>query len=307
MSETFEDSEGWTRFDYGAPDALVLSGRKYGFEHADALPVICLPGLTRNAADFHELALHLSRDAARPRPVLAFDYRGRGLSQRDRDWRNYDMLTEASDVLAGAVAAGIGEAAFVGTSRGGMITMILSAMRPALITCAVLNDIGPQIEPRGLVRIRSSVERDRDYPGWDEAAAAIKAAGQNHFPAWDDAMWMRQARRIYCESGGKIVRYYDPALVKTLAAIDFDQPLPSMWPQFAGLARVPVLAIRGGNSDILSQETLEKMRQLHPRLESMTVPGEGHAPDLAGGNLPAKISAFIAALEARRAKARSKA
>ncbi len=307
MSETFDDGEGWTRFDYGAPDGLVLSGRKYGFEHADALPVICLPGLTRNAADFHELAQHLSRDAARPRPVLALDYRGRGLSQRDRDWRNYDMLTEAGDVLAGAVAAGIGEAAFIGTSRGGMVTMILSAMRPALIACAVLNDIGPQIDPRGLVRIRSYVEKDRDYPGWDEAAAAIKAAGQNHFPGWDDGMWMRQARRMYLESGGKIVRRYDPALLRTLAAIDFDHPLPAMWPQFAGLGRVPLLAIRGANSDILAPETLERMQQEHPRLESIIVPGQGHAPDLGTGNLPVKIAVFIAAAEAKQAKARRNA
>ncbi len=307
MSETFDDSEGWTRFDYGAPDGLVLSGRKYGFGHADALPVICLPGLTRNAADFHELALHLSRGAARPRPVLALDYRGRGLSARDRDWRHYDVLTEAWDVLAAADAAGIGEAAFVGTSRGGMITMILSAMRPALIACAVLNDIGPQIEPRGLVRIRSYVEKDRDHPGWDEAAAALKAAGQNHFPAWDDGTWMRQARRMYIENGRRIVRRYDPALVKTLAAIDFDHPLPAMWPQFAGLARVPVLAIRAANSDILSQETLERMQQMHPRLESITVQGQGHAPDLGTGNLPSKIAAFVAAAEAKQAKARGKA
>ncbi|HSO47497.1 MAG TPA: alpha/beta hydrolase [Rhizobiaceae bacterium] len=307
MSGTFDDSEGWTRFDYGAPDGLVLSGRKYGFGHADSLPVICLPGLTRNAADFHELALHLSRDAARPRPVLALDYRGRGLSQRDRNWRNYDVLTEAGDVLAAAEAAGIGEAAFVGTSRGGMITMILSAMRPALIACAVLNDIGPQIEPRGLVRIRSYLEKDRDYPGWDVAAATLKAAGQNHFPAWDDGMWMRQARRMYLESGRKIVRRYDPALLKTLAEIDFGHPLPTMWPQFAGLGRVPVIAIRGENSDIFAQETLERMQELHPRLESITVPGQRHAPDLGTEDLPRRIATFIASAEAKRAKARGKA
>jgi pimeloyl-ACP methyl ester carboxylesterase len=302
MADSLDDSEGWTRFDYAAADGLALSGRKYGFGAVDALPVICLPGLTRNSADFHALALHLSRHSQRPRPVLTLDYRGRGMSARDRNWRNYNVLTEADDVIAAAAAAGIGEAAFVGTSRGGLITMILSAMRPGLIACAVLNDIGPQIEPRGLVRIRSYVEKGRDFARWSDAVEAVKAIGQSHFPAWDEAMWERQARLIYAEGGRKIERRFDPALMKTLAAIDFDKPLPAMWPQFAGLGRVPVMVLRGANSDILSEETLAEMGRMHPRLESITVPQQGHAPDLGTQDLPRRIAAFIAGAEAKRAK-----
>jgi pimeloyl-ACP methyl ester carboxylesterase len=307
MTDPFDDGEGWERFDYSAPDGLKLAGRKYGFEHRDALPVICLSGLTRNSADFHELALHLSRDPARPRPVLALDYRGRGMSARDRNWHNYNVLTEAEDVLAGAAAAGIGEAAIVGTSRGGLITMILSAMRPALIACAVMNDIGPQVDPRGLVRIRSYVEKGRDFPDWAGAVEGVRGIGHNHFPAWDDAMWARQARRIYEERAGKVVRRYDPALMKTLKAIDFDNPIPAMWPQFTGLARVPVLVIRGGNSDLLSPETVEKMAEMHPGMESITVPGQGHAPDLGTEGLAARIGSFIGNAESKRAKARLRA
>jgi pimeloyl-ACP methyl ester carboxylesterase len=304
MTDPFDDSEGWERFDYSAADGLKLAGRKYGFGHRDALPVICLPGLTRNSSDFHELALHLSRDAARPRPVLALDLRGRGMSARDRDWRNYNVLTEADDVLAACAAAGISEAAFVGTSRGGLITMVLSAMRPAVIACAVLNDIGPQVDPRGLVRIRSYVEKGRDFQTWEAAVEAVRAIGQNHFPGWDDAMWARQARRIHAEKNGKIVRQYDPALMKTLKAIDFDNPIPAIWPQFAGLAQIPLLVLRGENSDLLAAETVKKMGEVHPAMQSVTVPKQGHAPDLGTEGLPLRIEAFIASVEAKRAKGR---
>jgi len=302
-----DDNQGWTRFDYGAPDGLQLAGRKYGFEHRGApgaLPVICLAGLTRNASDFHDLALYLANDADRPRPVLALDYRGRGMSARDRNWQNYNVLTEAEDVIAGATAAGIGEAVIVGTSRGALITMILAAMRPTLLAGVVMNDAGPEIDGRGLVRIRTYVEKGRDFANWSETVAAVKAIGRAHFPQWDDAMWERQARRIYGEENGKIVRLYDPALMKTLSAIDLDHPLPSMWPQFEGLAEVPLLVVRGANSDLLSEQTLEKMHAMHRSMESVTVPDQGHAPDLGTEALPQRIAAFMAAIGGKQAKAR---
>jgi pimeloyl-ACP methyl ester carboxylesterase len=302
-----DDNQGWSRFEYGAPDGLRLAGRKYGFQHRGvqgALPVICLAGLTRNASDFHELALHLANDPVRPRPVLALDYRGRGMSARDRNWQNYNVLTEAEDVIAGAVAAGIGEAVIIGTSRGALISMILAAMRPTLLAGVVMNDAGPEIDGRGLVRIRSHVEKGRDFANWSEAVAAVKATGRAHFPLWDDAMWEKQARRIHGEENGRIVRLYDPALTRTLSAIDLDHPLPAMWPQFEGLANVPLLVVRGGNSDLLSEQTLERMHAIHRSMESVIVPDQGHAPDLGTEALPRRIAAFIAAIEGKQVKAR---
>lgn len=293
MANPYDDSQGWTRFDYGASDGLQLSARKYGFSNRQAMPVICLAGLTRNSADFHELAMHLAWRAALPRPVLALDYRGRGMSARDKHWQNYNIMNEAEDVIAAANAAGIGQAAFIGTSRGALIIMVLAAMRPTLLGAAVMNDAGPQIDGRGLVRIRNYVEKGRDFDNWSSAVAAMKMIGQGHFPNWDDAMWAVQTRRIYSETGGRIIRRYDPALMKTLTAINLDNRLPTLWPQFKGLARIPLLVVRGANSDLLSQATLAKMQSLHPAMQSVSVPHQGHAPDLGTELLPRRIAAFL--------------
>ncbi|MEC9343357.1 MAG: alpha/beta hydrolase [Pseudomonadota bacterium] len=300
MQQDTEAQEGWTRFEYSAPDGLLLAGRLYGAAHDDALPVVCLAGLTRNSADFHELALHLSRDAARPRKVFCPDYRGRGISARDSDWRNYHPLTEADDVLAGMAAAGLEGAAFVGTSRGGMIAMILAAMRPTVLKAVVLNDVGPEIDSDGIARIRAYVEKGRDFDNWQEAVAAVRAIAAQQFPGFDDRAWQRQARLIFEEKDGRVVRRYDPAIMKTLAAIDPDRPLPTMWPQFEGLKRMKLLTIRGALSDLLSSGTLETMRAKHPEMEVITVEDQGHAPDLGTRDLPERIAAFIASAEGAR-------
>jgi pimeloyl-ACP methyl ester carboxylesterase len=292
--------ETWSKFEYSSTDGLRLAGRRYGWGNVDALPVVCLAGLTRNSADFHELAMHLAFHPEHPRRVLALDYRGRGMSQRDRDWRNYNPITEADDTLAGMYAAGIHEAVFVGTSRGGMIAMILAAMRPAAIRGVVLNDVGPQIDPRGVLRIRAYVDKGRDFDTWLEAVAAVRMIGEPQFPHFNDVDWARHARLIYEDRDGKVRRRYDPSLMRTLDAISVDEPLPTMWPQFQGLSRVPVMAIRGENSDLLSAETLARMAQVHPDLEAVLVRDQGHAPDLSTEELPQRIATFV-----KRAQTRS--
>ncbi|MEZ5872487.1 MAG: alpha/beta hydrolase [Nitratireductor sp.] len=301
MTELFDDSEGWTRFDYRAADGLALAGRYYGRDsvsaNSNALPVVCLPGLTRNSADFHELALHLSRDADRKRRVLCLDFRGRGMSAHDRNWENYNPLTEAEDTINGLAAAGIPHAAFVGTSRGGLVMMAIAAMRPAIMKAIVLNDIGPEIDGRGLVRIKTYIERGGDHPNWSSAIAALRAAGQNQFPGLDDNDWAKQARLIFEEHGGKIVRRYDPAIFNTLKAINLDIPLPSLWPQFSGFSKLPILAIRGGLSDLLSPEVFEKMARTIGQLRQITIKDQGHAPDLGSAGLPEKIASFLASAD----------
>ncbi|WP_333782887.1 alpha/beta hydrolase [Nitratireductor aquibiodomus] len=136
---------------YSAQDGLKLHARLYG-EANPGLPVVCLPGLTRNARDFHALAEKLSTDATTPRKVIAFDYRGRGLSDNDPDWRRYDVTVEAADIVSGLAAFGVEHAAFIGTSRGGLIIMALAGARPTLMKAVVLNDIGPVVEGDGLAR-----------------------------------------------------------------------------------------------------------------------------------------------------------
>jgi pimeloyl-ACP methyl ester carboxylesterase len=285
-------SSGFGDFFYSAPDGLKLHARVYG-RSGGALPVICLPGLTRNARDFHELALFLSREAAPARQVIAFDYRGRGQSAYDPDWRKYDPLVEAGDVIAGLTALGIEHGAFIGTSRGGLIVFALAAMRPALLQAVVLNDIGPVVEGAGLAQIRAYLERAPKPASFGEAIAIQRSAQQGIFTTLGDDDWERVVRALYRDENGRPVPDFDPALLKTLKSVDLSKALPELWPQFMGLAAVPVLAIRGENSKLLSAETLGEMKRRHPDLETITVAGQGHAPFLETAGLPRKIEAFL--------------
>lgn len=290
-------SEGFSDFFYPSADGLKLHARIYGDATAKGWPVVCLPGLTRNARDFHELALHLSSKAERPRKVIAFDYRGRGQSDHDPDIGRYNVGVEAGDVLAGLSALGIERAAFIGTSRGGLIIHVLGALKPAMLKAIVLNDIGPVIEVEGLAHIRSYLDRAPDPKTFDEAVAAQRRVHGADFPSLTDADWARMVSAICRETEAGWVPDFDPALVDTLAGIDFSKPLPDLWPQFDALAAVPLLAIRGANSKLLSITTLEEMKRRHPGMESITVEGQGHAPFLETGDLPSKIAAFFKQVE----------
>lgn len=279
-----------------ATDGLRLHARDYGPATADALPVVCLPGLSRNAADFHDLALGLAGDPVRPRRVLALDYRGRGLSERDRDWRRYEVAVEMEDVLQVMTAAGVHRAVFVGTSRGGLITMALSAARPGAIRGVVLNDVGPVIDGTGLVRIRNTVGKLPQPRSYADGADILRKLSSSDFPRLGPADWEAMARATWAEEGGRLVPAYDPALMKTLEAIDIETRLPELWHLFDGLKGVPVLALRGANSDILSAQTLKAMAERHPALEAVTVPDQGHAP-LLKGDLAARVAAFVLRVE----------
>src|SRR5215207_566220 len=247
--------EGYAELYVSASDGLKLFARVYGPPAGSALPVVCLPGLSRNASDFHDLALALAGDVERPRRVLALDYRGRGRSDYDPDWRSYDIKVELGDVLQVLTATGVEEAVFVGTSRGGIITMALSAARPALLRGAVLNDIGPVIEGRGLARIRGCVGKLPAPGDYGEAIDILKKLMSAQFTALSEEEWRSWAEATWKEENGRLVTDYDPALARTLESIDLEAPLGPFWFLFEGLKRVPVLALRGANSDLLSAET----------------------------------------------------
>ncbi|WP_157015144.1 alpha/beta fold hydrolase [Mesorhizobium xinjiangense] len=284
-------------FFYTARDGLRLHARIYRSNNPAALPAICLAGLTRNARDFHELALHLSQKVEPARDVIAFDYRGRGQSDYDGNWRNYDVPVEADDILAGLTAAGVAHGHFIGTSRGGLIIHTLAGIRPGVLRSAVLNDIGPEIEAAGLAQIRAYLERAPEPKTIAEAVAIQKKAVGDAFPALTDEDWHRMMGAFYDEKDGRLVAAYDPALLKSLNALDLSQPLPSLWPQFMGLGAIPVMAIRGANSSLLSAETLARMQKDHPGLEVITVEGQGHAPLLETAGLPERIADFLARAE----------
>jgi pimeloyl-ACP methyl ester carboxylesterase len=290
--------QGFSDFFYSAPDGLKLHARIYGTEHAGTTPVACLPGLSRNARDFHELALHLSRREERPRQVIVFDYRGRGQSAYDRNWRNYDVRIEAADVDAGLIAAGIERAHFIGTSRGGMIIHGLGSTRPTVMKSVVLNDIGPVIEGEGLAQIRSYLERSPRPRDMAEAAAIQRAAHGAAFPALNEADWQRFAAAIYREEKGQPVADFDPALLKVVKTFDLDKPIPVIWHLFEALRGFPMLVIRGANSKLLSAATLAEMARRHPDCQTVTVEGQGHPPMLETGDLPQTIAAFFDRAEA---------
>jgi pimeloyl-ACP methyl ester carboxylesterase len=282
---------GFSDFFYAAPDGLRLHARLYGEANPGRWPVVCLPGLTRNARDFHELALHLSRRAARR--VVAFDYRGRGQSAYDPEPSHYNVGVEAGDILAGLAALGIEEAGFIGASRGGLIIHVLGATRPAVLKAIVLNDIGPVAETAGLAHIRSYLERAQRPKTRNEAVSAQRGAHGDDFSALTEADWGRMVWALYRETNQGLMPDFDPKLLDTLAGLDLTRPLPDLWPQFEALAAIPMLAIRGANSKLLSAETLEQMRKRHPDIETITVEGQGHAPFLETGSLPVSIAAFL--------------
>ncbi|PTM50622.1 pimeloyl-ACP methyl ester carboxylesterase [Phreatobacter oligotrophus] len=280
---------GFTSRFVTSSDGLKLHARLYGQPVSGRLPVLCLPGLSRNAGDFDVVA----RALAAERQVVALDYRGRGLSDRDPNWQNYALPVELNDLLAVTTVLGLERAVFLGTSRGGLLTMLTTAARPTLIAGAILNDIGPVIDGAGLARIKSYLGRLPGPANWDEAVTLLKTISQSRFPALTDEDWRRQAGSIWMEREGRLEAAFDPALAKTLEAVNFDQPLPTLWPQFDGLGAVPVMVIRGANSDILSEGTVAAMAARRPDLDILTVPGQGHAPLLNDAPSITRIQAFV--------------
>jgi pimeloyl-ACP methyl ester carboxylesterase len=283
-----------------APDGLRLHLREYGPRLAPRLPVVCLPGLSRTAEDFDPLASALASDAAAPRRVLALEYRGRGRSEFDRNPANYTVPIELADVIAALTACAAAPAIIVGTSRGGIIAMALAAVEPGAISGVVLNDIGPAIEAKGLMRIKGYVGKLPQPRTFEEGGEILRRIADSQFPKLDAAAWVTLAKRGWREADGRLVPTYDPALARGLAAISPDQPMPTMWPQFDALGRMPLLVFRGANSDILSEATVASMQARHPAMELFEVADQGHAPLLAEPDTIGRIASFAAACDARR-------
>ena len=278
-----------------ASDGLKLHVRDYGSPLDPGVPVVCLAGLTRNSTDFGPLAsaLAMGQGGVRRR-VLALDYRGRGLSEYDPNWKNYSLEIENSDVLSVLAALEINAAIFIGTSRGGLHTMLLSASRPTVLRGAVLNDIGPVLEPRGMARIRGYVGKlpvPRSIP---DAVDFLKEMMSERFNGLSEDDWEVYARMTFSDAVGRIGPRYDQNLMKTLENLDLEQPLPTLWPQFDGLRGVPLLILRGANSDLLSDETLREMAARHAGAWTHIVKGQGHAPLLTDQESITRICDFVA-------------
>jgi pimeloyl-ACP methyl ester carboxylesterase len=278
-------------------DGLKLHVSTYGARPTAAVPVVCLHGLARTGADFDVLATALSGDPHRPRYVVTMDYRGRGRSGYDRDPFNYNLATELADVLAVLTALDLGPAVFVGTSRGGILAMLLATARPTAIAGVVLNDIGPVIDVRGLARIKSYVGKLPEPKSFSDGAAILRGLFASQFPKLSEDDWIAFSKRTFKEQDGRLLATYDVRIAKTLAGIDLERPPQSLWGAFDALAHVPLMVIRGANSDLLSVSTVEAMRARRPDLEAVEVPDQGHAPLLVEHEVIGRIDAFIAHCE----------
>jgi pimeloyl-ACP methyl ester carboxylesterase len=282
-------------------DGLRLYGRHYPAKGATlhARPVLCLAGLTRNSRDFHDVASALAAHPSTPRDVYTVDTRGRGLSEHAKDWRDYAVPIEMQDVIDFMTMVELHDAGIIGTSRGGIITMVLAAAQPTRIGAVVLNDIGPVIETDGLMRIAGYVGKTPIPKSWPDAARLVRELMARDFPNLTEAEAEVVARQLMNERKGKPAAGYDAKLSRCISVLD--GPMPKLWPQFEALKRVPLLVLRGANSDLLTAASVEEMHQRHPMMASFTVPGEGHAPLLRDAPTIGQISDFFAQTDAMRA------
>ena len=281
---------GWRDFEFSTFDGARLYARVYGDGHRERLPAVCLPGLTRNSRDFHDLASDLSQD----RKVIALDFRGRGRSAYSPGPDSYTPYVEMLDTLALMDAAAVPTAAIIGTSRGGIVAMLMAVARPTALAACVLNDIGPHIEPAGLLRIAGYVAHAPAPESWDHAVAIVRQINEPAFTGLDDAEWDRFARQIYRDVDGRPRADYDPRLAATLEPVSAARGyVPDMWPQFVALRHVPVLVVRGANSDLLTADTVAEMHALHPGMHALTVKDRGHAPFLTESGVPRAIRRLI--------------
>lgn len=280
-----------------SPDGLTLFARDYApADGAARLPVIAIHGLTRNSADFEVIAPLIAQSGRR---VLALDMRGRGRSDRAPDPMTYQPEVYARDVVALLDQAGIARAVFLGASMGGLITLVLTAIRPKIIAAAILNDIGPQVSPEGLDRIAAYSGRPVEIGSWAEAAAYVKAINTVAFPTYTDADWEAFARRTFREgTEGAPVLDYDPDIAVPIRAAGAKALAPNLWPYFRRLAKKrPTLLVRGATSDLLTAEIAMKMKKAAPDMAHAEVPGIGHAPMLDEPEARSAIFEFLAGID----------
>lgn len=269
-------------------DGLTLRYRDYPGRE-DRPPILCIPGLTRNARDFEPVAEEFTGEWR----VICVDLRGRGQSEYAKDSATYVPAQYAEDIDALFEQVGLQKVVAIGTSLGGIVTTILAAQDASRFAGVVLNDIGPQIEKEGLERIRDYVGQGRSFPTWVHAARSLRETMAATYPDYELADWLRLAKRLMAlGGGGRIAFDYDMRIAEPL-----EEPSPAAeidgWTLFKSLAGRPVLALRGELSDILSVRTLEQMEAALPECRAVTVPGVGHAPTLEEPEAQAAIAQFL--------------
>lgn len=288
--QAYSDGFWWSN------DGLRLHFRDYPArpEHAHRPPVICIPGLTRNARDFENVAARLAGEWR----VICVNLRGRGDSAYAKDPMSYVPLTYVQDMEALLLAQGIERFVSIGTSLGGLITMLLASTRPGRVVAALLNDVGPQIEPEGLARIRDYVGQGRSFPTWMHAARALSEVQAAVFPGYGVSEWLDLAKKtMKVGPGGRIVYDYDMKIAEPFAVPGGETGV-DMWPTLVGLAGVPVLIVRGALSDVFSAATAQRMIDVLPHGRLLTMANKGHAPSLEEPEVADAIERLLAEVDA---------
>jgi pimeloyl-ACP methyl ester carboxylesterase len=258
-------------------------------EEGTGQPVLCLPGLTRNARDFDDLGRAL---AGRVR-LIRLTFRGRGESDRDPEWTNYNVAVEARDVVELLDHLALPAATVVGTSRGGLVAMFMAATVKDRLSGVLLNDVGPELAPEGLATIMTYLGVAPRAQDFASVVAALKARMSPAFPGLDDARWMTLARRWFDDVEGVPALNYDASLRDAFDAVA-DAPAVDLWPLFDALDGVPLALVRGANSDLLTAASAATMQARRPDMIFAEVPDRGHVPFLDEPEALAALDALLA-------------
>ncbi|MBV1691180.1 alpha/beta hydrolase [Novosphingobium sp. G106] len=292
MTDTADSA--WADCFWTSRDGLNLHYRDYA-GRADRPVLLCLPGLTRNARDFETLAMRFAGDWR----VISPEMRGRGDSAYAKDSSTYNPFQYVDDINHLLEQTGIERYVALGTSLGGLMTMILAMNAPERIVGAMLNDIGPVIEPAGLARIAGYVGQGRNFPTWMHAARAIEESQAIAYPDYEIDDWLAMAKRLMVlSSNGRVVFDYDMKIAEPMQRASSSDVQPDLWPGIEALAGKPLLLLRGALSDVLSEQTLSKMEAMLPGAEAVTLAGIGHAPTLDEPEAVAAIERLLARCQA---------
>ena len=286
------DSE-FSERSWQSAEGLTLYFREYG-EASERPPVLCLHGLTRNSRDFESVAPFIAGQGWR---VIVPDMRGRGKSDYSEDSTTYAVPTYIADVLALLQQEGIARFVSVGTSMGGLMTMLIAQAMPQLIAGSLLNDIGPVVDPAGIDKIRTYLGQGRSFPTWMHAARALEEVHGASHPSFDTEDWIAMAKRgmTLC-TNGRIAFDYDMKIAEPFNAADENAVPPDLWPAFEALAKKPLLLVRGGLSTLLTEEAFAEMQRRAPDADTVTVADAGHAPTLDEPEVRAAIASLLASI-----------
>ena len=274
---------------FRSEDNLRLYARDYAGPKTDAPIILCLPGLTRNSKDFAELADELRKTYR----VICPDQRGRGRSERDPDATHYHPQQYVADMRTLLDVLGISRAIVIGTSLGGLMAIVMMATDAKRIRAAVLNDVGPEVDPHGIERIARYVGKTAPVADWQAAAEQTAHINGIAFPDYQSADWRAMAQRLYVQEGATPVLNYDPAIAH---GVNSGTAAPNLWPLFDAVGATPILVIRGETSDILSADTLAEMSRRLPHIMVQVVPNRGHAPTLDEPTARVAIDKFLAGI-----------